>query len=191
MAWAAVPPRAHRRSRLAAVRRVAAAVAVVAMFLLAVTILGSITGRWRLVPVLTGSMAPGYPAGSVVFVVPKPSSQLAVGDVVLFQAPVPGKPTVMHRLAAIEQADDGVVYRTKGDANAAADPWLLQLRGSTAWEVRGGPIPLLGRLTMLAKQPAVGASLLMLSVLTLMTAALRGIWGRPARAAAGAARAQP
>lgn len=112
--------------------------------LLAVALLVG-TGRMRLEPVLTGSMAPRYPAGTLVAVTAVDPGRLRVGDVVMFVPPSPYRtPTggpVMHRIVSVERGPDGhLVLRTKGDANAALDPWvidgsrggLMQLRASSA-----------------------------------------------------------
>jgi signal peptidase len=108
------------------------------------------TGRVRLQPVLTGSMAPRYPAGTLVAVTPVDPATLHVGDVVMFVPPAPYRtPTggpVLHRVVDIGPGPDGhLQLRTKGDANAAADPWaidaaqggLAKLRASSVTAGRG------------------------------------------------------
>lgn len=71
--------------------------------------------------VLTGSMTPAYPAGSMVVV--RPSEDVAVGDAVTYQLES-GKPTVVtHRVVGIGYDGAGErSYTLKGDANEAADP---------------------------------------------------------------------
>lgn len=65
------------------------------------------------------SMEPAIAKGSLVVVRPTLPATLGIGDVVTFQHK--GR-TVTHRIAAIEEHGDARVFRTKGDANAVADP---------------------------------------------------------------------
>ena len=67
--------------------------------------LGPATGAYRLATVLSGSMAPGMPVGSVAVLVPEPPAAVRVGDVITLQAPTPDRHVVTHRVVA--QAVDG------------------------------------------------------------------------------------
>lgn len=76
-----------------------------------------------------GSMTGSISKGSVVLEEVVPVSDLRVGDVITY-VPPPGSGVdnlVTHRIAAI----DGDTFRTKGDANAAADPWSFDLTSGT------------------------------------------------------------
>lgn len=64
--------------------------------------------------VLTGSMEPSIPVGSMIYTQPKPSYE--VGEVITFIDKE--KRTVTHRITA-KQAND--IYVTRGDANNKAD----------------------------------------------------------------------
>lgn len=79
--------------------------------------------------VITGrSMTGTYDKGSVVFEKAVPPSDLRVGDVITYDPPSGGpRGLVTHRITAIGQRDGRRVYRTRGDANAAADPWEFTL----------------------------------------------------------------
>jgi signal peptidase len=69
--------------------------------------------------VLTGSMSPTIPAGSVVVVEPAKAATLKVGDVVTFLA-APDKPDlVTHRIVGVNGG--GSSFTTQGDANRGAD----------------------------------------------------------------------
>jgi signal peptidase I len=70
---------------------------------------------------ITGqSMGDALPEGALAFTKDARTADLRAGDVVTFRPPgMTG--TVTHRVI---DARDGVV-RTRGDANAAADPWRL------------------------------------------------------------------
>ncbi|AFA38814.1 signal peptidase I, archaeal type [Pyrobaculum oguniense TE7] len=68
--------------------------------------------------IASGSMAPVYNIGDVVFVVPV--KEASVGDVVLFRADIG---YVLHRIIDKYRGEDGRwYYRTKGDANESPDP---------------------------------------------------------------------
>lgn len=71
--------------------------------------------------VLTGSMTPTYPPGSLVVV--RPSDDIAVGDAVTYQLES-GEPTVVtHRVVGISYDGDGErSYTLQGDANEQPDP---------------------------------------------------------------------
>lgn len=68
--------------------------------------------------VLSGSMEPEYPVGSLIYVKETPADQLQVGDVITFK--LTGEVTATHRIIEILD-DDGVSFRTKGDANEDPD----------------------------------------------------------------------
>jgi signal peptidase I len=74
--------------------------------------------------VLTGSMTPTYPAGTLVIVKPTDTQQIHIGDVVTYQL-VSNQPAVVtHRVIQIIEpttADDAVSFITKGDANSLPD----------------------------------------------------------------------
>lgn len=72
--------------------------------------------------VLTGSMAPGLPAGSLVVVKPVAPDEVGVGSVITYQLES-GRPAVAtHRVVAVETAINGdLAFVTQGDANEVAD----------------------------------------------------------------------
>ncbi|HWJ09994.1 MAG TPA: signal peptidase I [Nocardioides sp.] len=72
--------------------------------------------------VLTGSMEPDLPPGTLVVVRPVDAEDIALGDVITFQLES-GKPTVAtHRVVAVGTRLDGEqVFTTQGDANGAPD----------------------------------------------------------------------
>lgn len=71
--------------------------------------------------VLTGSMQPTIPIGSVAFV--HQQSRYQLGDVVTYKK---GNVTVTHRVIQIVEDASGVVYRTQGDANNTPDGELVK-----------------------------------------------------------------
>lgn len=72
--------------------------------------------------VLTGSMRPNYPPGTLVVVKPIASSDVRVGDVVTYQLESGKAPVVTHRVVDINRTMGGkTTFNTQGDANDVAD----------------------------------------------------------------------
>lgn len=67
--------------------------------------------------VLTGSMEPNYPVGSLIYVKEVDPGQLALGDVITYR--LNGSTVVTHRIVEIDEANQQIT--TKGDANEAND----------------------------------------------------------------------
>lgn len=89
--------------------------------------------------VLTGSMRPDYPPGTLVVVKPVSFEDIGVGDVITYQLES-GKATVVtHRVTAVAaQLDGEVVLTTQGDANNVSDPQAVrdvQVRGRLWYSV--------------------------------------------------------
>ncbi|WP_370544001.1 signal peptidase I [Frigoribacterium sp. VKM Ac-1396] len=86
--------------------------------------------------VLTGSMEPRLPPGTLIVVAPTPVDEIRLGDVVTYQIES-GRPEVIsHRVTEIvSSSDGGTAFVTKGDANSEPDAALVlpeQVRG-TLW----------------------------------------------------------
>lgn len=76
--------------------------------------------------VLTGSMEPSYPTGSLIYVKPVDAADLRVNDVITFSIS-PGV-IATHRIVEVvwdEQRPGLISYRTKGDANKDVDAALV------------------------------------------------------------------
>lgn len=76
--------------------------------------------------VLTGSMEPSYPTGSLIYVRPVDAAELRVNDVITFSQS--SGVVVTHRIVEVVRDESNpyvVRYRTKGDANNAADANLV------------------------------------------------------------------
>ncbi len=123
----------------------AGVLAVVVLIGIAAIVVPAVTGSTALT-VLTSSMEPGLPPGTLVVVRPTPIDEIAPGSIMTYQLRS-GEPTVVtHRV--LEQhrtADGGYRFVTKGDANPAPDPGFVrevQVRG-TVWY----SIPLVGWVT--------------------------------------------
>jgi signal peptidase len=80
--------------------------------------------------ILTGSMQPKYPPGTLVVIKPVDPAALAVGDVATYQLHS-GDPTVVtHRIVAVSQNMKGeYLFQFRGDANNVADDkWVMPIQ---------------------------------------------------------------
>ena len=93
------------------------AIAVIAVLLI-VSML-PITGNYKILTVLSGSMEPGIHTGSVVAV--KPMNDYKIGDIITFGEMSKTKTPTTHRIHDIKVVGSQPVYITKGDANNAPD----------------------------------------------------------------------
>ena len=94
--------------------------------------------------VLTGSMQPALPVGSVVIEKPVDPADLHVGDIATYQQ-APGRGSyVTHRIESIDTTTNPPTFTFKGDANPVADAVPVPARA-----IRGKvwfDVPYLGRL---------------------------------------------
>ena len=95
--------------------------AILGVLSVALVALGIFTGIKPTI-VISGSMEPALPVGSLALSKKVPASEAAPGDIVT--APrQDGDGLVTHRVVETEQADDGIWLLTlQGDANDSADP---------------------------------------------------------------------
>ncbi|HXF51208.1 MAG TPA: signal peptidase I [Dehalococcoidia bacterium] len=81
---------------------------------------------WQPQVVLSGSMEPALPVGSVAFVDRRDAAEVRIGDILTFRHPDYPRRLVSHRVVAIDRDARGALsFRTKGDANDSADPWIV------------------------------------------------------------------
>lgn len=133
---------------------------------------------WQRYVIVSGSMTGTYDRGSLVLDEVVPVSSLKVGDVITYRPPAGSGPDglVTHRIASITADKLGhPVYRTKGDANASADPWTFSLRNREQARVRAG-IPYAGfALAALSRRDlrmlVVGVPAALIALMT-----LAGLW---------------
>jgi signal peptidase len=124
----------------------------------AVPAIGHLTGDFRILPVLSGSMEPEMARGDAAWVRSVPLEDLAVGDVLVFDPPTEegteGDRTTIHRVIELVPADEvaptdrreGAAYvRTKGDANEVEDPWVAAVTDDHVW-VHERTVPQVGTL---------------------------------------------
>lgn len=89
--------------------------------------------------ILTGSMQPAYPPGTLVIVKPVPFEDIRIDDVVTFQLESGQPTTVTHRVVGIEHRSDGQTrLMTQGDSNNVADAETVrdvQVRGEVWYSI--------------------------------------------------------
>ena len=180
---------------MAAIRRtgrwVAGAALLAGVIVAMVVLLPSLFG-WQRYAIVSGSMTGTYDRGSLVFDEIVPTADLRAGDVITYLPPRGAGPDhlITHRIAWIGRGEDGGrVYRTKGDANAAADPWTFTLSQPTQARVRAG-VPYAGFVLMALARRDVRMWIVALPALLIALATLASLWrrlGEAARAAESAA----
>ena len=126
-------------------------VIVVVLGVLAICVLVPRAGGGTPYTVLTSSMEPDFPPGTLVVVRPVAPEDVAVGDVITFQL-VSGRPEVAtHRVIAITASPEGTPeFVTQGDANPKPDEAVVvpaQLKGGLWYAV-----PELGRANLLRRR---------------------------------------
>jgi signal peptidase len=140
--------------------------------------------HYQPVAVYSGSMEPKIPVGGLVFDRAVPSRQVRVGDVVTFTDPYVKSRLVTHRVVDILETPRGLAYRTKGDANAARDPWTIRLGGQVGRVSFG--VPVAGYVLYYAHSREVRTLLICAAALSLLVGMLRWIWCREPVARVGA-----
>lgn len=99
--------------------------------------------------VLSGSMEPTFPAGAIIYNEQVDPAKLQEGDVITYRTQA-GGPATTHRIVEVVQ-DDGLAFRTQGDANREADPNPVpadQVQSRYSFHV-----PLYGHLVLFASTP--------------------------------------
>jgi signal peptidase len=88
-------------------------------------ILSNHIGGWRSCIVISGSMEPTVPTGSLVFTEYLHPSVLQQGDIITFIRPAKEHDFITHRIASVQTKDELTTIHTKGDHNQVSDPWVL------------------------------------------------------------------
>jgi signal peptidase I len=164
----------RRAGRLAS-GAVLAVAAIAALLVLAPALIG-----WERYAIVSGSMSGTYDRGSLVLAEVVPVYDLEVGDVITYRPPRGAGPDhlITHRIASIgRDANGSRIYRTKGDANAVADPWTFRLGGPTQARVRAG-IPYAGHMLTALDRPRVRMLVIALPALLIALASLARLWRR-------------
>jgi signal peptidase len=171
-------------------RAATTALTLAAVVLAGVMIVPALLGYERYV-ILTGSMTGTYDTGSIVYAEPVPVADLQRGDVITYAPPAGESPTplVTHRIASIRLDQDGRrVFRTKGDANASADPWTFTLAAPEQARVTFS-VPYAGHAVMAladreSRMALIGGPALLIALLVGLSMVREARAGRRAPAAA-------
>lgn len=105
--------------------------------------------HWDLQVVLSGSMEPALPVGSVVFVRPVDPEEVSVGDIITYRQQA-SPDFVTHRVVEVEREGSAISFHTKGDANDDRDAAAVPAEAveGRAWV----NIPYLGYVAQYARQ---------------------------------------
>jgi signal peptidase len=101
--------------------------------------------------VVTGSMEPTVPVGTLALVSRNWADDLGPGDIIAFPEPSNPERIILHRIT--ESLTDGNIteFKTKGDNNDAEDIWTVgesTVRGKMVYG-----LPYIGNIIMFARQP--------------------------------------
>jgi signal peptidase I len=103
---------------------------------------------WEFDAVLSGSMEPNISVGGLVVIKPINAQHVNVGDVISFKLPGIDTP-ICHRVIDKQDTVNGLMFRTKGDANEEADQDLVPAASVKGKEVFY--LPYIGRLASLSQ----------------------------------------
>jgi signal peptidase I len=137
------------------------------------------TGAAQLLTVVSGSMQPTLPLGSLVLVVPRDADAVKAGDVITFSPPGDNTRTVTHRIVDVQGSGDALRVHTRGDANPVADPWTLNFPTRRTWVVVA-VAPWVGRPWLWLAQPMHRQLVLVPAALLITLMWLTTIWRREA-----------
>ena len=171
----ATPPATIRARLRGALRHGAnlacAALASLLVVFASLIVAGAVT-RHHFEQVITASMVPTIPVGSLVVTEQVSASSLSVGNVLVFTKPSNVSEVIVHRIVSITRAGDGsILVQTKGDANHAPDPWLIKQSAGGAADRAVDVIPGLGTIA------SEGRSVLILALPALLITSLVS-WSR-------------
>jgi len=145
---------------------------VVVALLLIVSVL-PITGNYKVMTVISGSMEPAIKMGSVVMV--KPVSDYKIGDVITFGPYSRTKAPTTHRIYDIKVEGGQPIYITKGDVNNAPDPREIKksdILGKVLFSV-----PYMGYAVDFAKKPVGFALIIIVPAAIIIFDEIRKIFG--------------
>jgi signal peptidase I len=139
-------------------------------------------GLGRLVVIDSGSMRPSLNPGDVAVLTPEPAAAVVSGQIVAFHPPGEPRVTVIHRVHRLRRTREGIVIRTKGDANDAADPWRAKIVGGTVWR-ETARLPWVGFPVVWSQQPYIRMAVLTLMLILMVSIVFAWIWKPASRRA--------
>lgn len=136
-----------------AIKVISILLAALVLCLFLIGALGTDTNYFRVMTVLSSSMEPTLPRGALIISLPEQLSSVQVGDIITFYPP-DQQTLETHRILRVLKPGAQPVVQTKGDANAAPDPWKLQLLTTPVWKTHVA-IPRVGYVIQWLRQPIV------------------------------------
>ena len=127
---------------------------------------------WQVDTVLSGSMEPAIPTGSILVSRPVTPDEINIGDIITFSGSGRDR-FITHRVTAIGQSN-GIVFTTKGDANNAVDPLTVPAEHVVGKVL--GFIPFLGFILSFVKTPIGMILTLVIPGLLIIGLELREFW---------------
>ena len=127
---------------------------------------------WRVDAVSSGSMEPELKTGGVVITRPEEAKDIKVGDTITFNSPM-NEALTSHRVIAVEDGSS-LHFRTKGDANEAADPFVLPAENVVGQVFFH--LPYFGYATQFIKTPLGLLLILYLPVIVIFNMEIRNTW---------------
>lgn len=116
----------------------AALLVAVAALAVVIIVIPKVTGSIPMT-VLTSSMEPSLPPGTLIIVKPIDPADIVIGDAITYQITSGEHAVITHRVIAIETSTDGSrTFILKGDNNSDADPdpiLPLQVQGKVWYSV--------------------------------------------------------
>ena len=172
-----------RSVRLHRAAHVAARSAFIALLLTAGAMLALPLAGYHRYVITGGSMGGTIEKGSAIWAKAVPVADLREGDVITYRPPPGSGPEgmVTHRIVSIRDEAGRRVYRTKGDANAAADPWTFELGEATQARV-AFHLPLVGYGLAAASDRTNRTILVAIIALLIVIATFSRLWRDAGRA---------
>jgi signal peptidase len=168
------------------------ALLIAAGILFGALLVGPALMGWERYVIVSGSMTGTYDRGSLVFDEVVPTSSLKVDDVITYQPPPHAGPKglVTHRIVKIfkDPKTGNRVYRTKGDANPARDPWKFFLADKKVARVVTG-VPKAGFVLAALAERNIRMLIVGFPALLIAIFVMVGLWRDAGREAAEAAQA--
>lgn len=118
--------------------------------------------------VMTGSMEPDIPVGSLIVVEQTPVQELQPGDVISFYSRDPSLEGAVntHRIVDMAKEGEEYLFQTKGDANNVADRYITQEEDVIGKVIFTSLI--LGKLIRLASNPLIFLPLIVLPLAVIL-----------------------
>ncbi len=147
-------------------------VCIVIIALLLIMSVLPITGNFKILSVLSGSMEPAIHTGSVVAI--KPASDYQIGDIITFGKISKTQTPTTHRIFDIKLQEGQPVYITKGDANNSPD--MKEVRSSEIVGKMLFTVPYLGYAVDFVKKPFGFMLIIVMPAVLIIYDELRKIW---------------